>query len=533
MKKSKIALLEEIGFEFATEWEKRFERLSQFVQEHGRIPSANGSEPDEEASFQWLLVQKKIFDSGKFSEEKIHCLNQIEVNLNEIEQPVLLDRSEKVWERWCCKLEAYSQNNCGDANVDRKKDNNLYIWVCCQRKAFREERLSDDRAERLKAIGLDFNWSKKPLTHDLKWESMYSKLVDYHSKHGHCYVPWHYESERHGNLGYWVCQMRSSAAGAGTKGYPLSDEKKKKLLKLGFDFQLKRQLKKHYDDKWENTFEEYIKYKAENGGKDPPSNSRGLGNWLKNQRIKWRIGTLEQDRVDKLKAGHFDFRPLKVILQDEEWHNKFQEFVTYQTANDAKRAASDGDHPRHIHLEFESPNEVGSTKEAANEPPSVGEGLRKWISKQRSSYLKGTLELDRFKRLYKAGFDFRHERWDMMYELLVDFYEENGHCDIGNVDPKLAAWMENMQSDIEQQYLLGEPPSYRMMLLQSIFDRSQTKCWYAGCSKFATTHGLCRNHHSEESSMDAGSEQWKEMHTQLRSFIEGEDVYINLCSVVR
>ena len=78
------------------------------------------------------------------------------------------------------------------------------------------------------------------------------------------------------------------------------------LLKLGLDFRPNQLYKMHWDDKWNAMFEEYIKYKAAHG-KDPSKDVKDLGDWASLQRMKYRKGTIKEDRSERLNGVGFDF----------------------------------------------------------------------------------------------------------------------------------------------------------------------------------------------------------------------------------
>ena len=52
-----------------------------------------------------------------------------------------------------------------------------------------------------------------------------------------------------------------------------------KLAKLDFDFRIGHQVTKYCDKLCDSCFEDLLKFKAENDGKDLPKWGAGLGNW--------------------------------------------------------------------------------------------------------------------------------------------------------------------------------------------------------------------------------------------------------------
>ncbi|KAL7550830.1 hypothetical protein ACHAWF_014036, partial [Thalassiosira exigua] len=605
--KRKKALLEEIGVDLATEWNKGFDRFSRFFRENGTVPSADGTRPDEAANYKWMMGQKKSLDRGQLAEERIERLTRIGVRLDEMEEA-----PTGRWAKRFDRLKAHSRRNGGDANVEKGVDQKMIYWVRRQRKLFRNGTLGPARAALLKSIGLDFDWCKRKVASDRIWESMYSNLVDYRREHGHCDVPWDYRSERHGKLGWWVSSQKSLAAGKKKKGErPPSLEKKEKLLKLGFDFELNRQWKRYHDNNWDKKLEALVEHLEANGGKYPShQHEKGLANWVMIQRNHWRRGTLERDRLEKLEAVQFDFASGKGISkkeQDDKWNEMLDLLVRYKAATGGKdpkpssvarescqeRGDSDEDiedgKDSSLALQSEgwglmfdmlvdffevnghcniggtpnlenwvekmqrshcggvpsrqmdqlqaildrtpakcwygdcskfASNDNGLCRSHSSEDTAFDKvkDLAKWVAKQRETYQRGTLAQGLADRLKEAGFDFKVKGWEEMFALLAGFYEDNGHCAIGTSNPQLSRWVGKMRRNIDSR---REVPLYLRDLLLPILQGTGAKCWYKGCRKFASRrNGLCRRHSSEESSMEALSDQWKEMYRRLIAFVE-------------
>ena len=81
----------------------------------------------------------------------------------------------------------------GDCNVPQKHGT-LGTWVTSQRSAYRDEKLAQDRIDRLNSIG--FKWTLKEGGPKVPWETRFNELVQYKAKHGDCNIP-----RRQGQLG--------------------------------------------------------------------------------------------------------------------------------------------------------------------------------------------------------------------------------------------------------------------------------------------------------------------------------------------
>mmetsp|Transcript_35738 Transcript_35738/g.106648 ORF Transcript_35738/g.106648 Transcript_35738/m.106648 type:complete len:156 (-) Transcript_35738:174-641(-) len=71
------------------------------------------------------------------------------------------------------------------------------------RRTDRPQQLSQERIDRLEALGLVWRKREKPV---YTWEDSFQQLVQFKAEHGHTVVPQHYEPNRH--LGEWVTRMR-------------------------------------------------------------------------------------------------------------------------------------------------------------------------------------------------------------------------------------------------------------------------------------------------------------------------------------
>jgi len=100
-----------------------------------------------------------------------------------------------------------------------------------------------DRKKRLDEIG--FIWDAL----DFNWEERFNELVAYKTEHGNIDVPSKWPS----GLGAWVSNQRFSEK----KGV-ISPERKALLEEIGFVWD-------SFEAKWEASFSELLKYKADHG----------------------------------------------------------------------------------------------------------------------------------------------------------------------------------------------------------------------------------------------------------------------------
>ncbi|KAL7533500.1 hypothetical protein ACHAWF_004581 [Thalassiosira exigua] len=138
------------------------------------------------------------------------------------------------------------------------------------------------------------------------------KLAEFKKSNGHCRVPSTYRADP--PLASWVERIRVEnsrigAAGVGTSTL-LSRDRLRKLRDVGFHFERMQTIVP-----WEEHFQKLVVYREEHG-KDPPLSQKGLGGWVRRQRVLYsykqraegpRKHLLTDDREEKLRNVGFSF----------------------------------------------------------------------------------------------------------------------------------------------------------------------------------------------------------------------------------
>jgi len=201
------------------QWERLFQRLVQYKEEHGNTTVPTKYSKDRQLGT-WVRNQRLAGKKGKMSEERKRKLNDIGFTWNTISR----DRNTATWEEMFLRLVEYKKKH-GSANVPFRyhKDVQLGTWVNYQRTVHRLERLSVAKVKKLNSIGFEWNPHMK---HAATWEAMFWRLVAYKKCFGHTSVPFRYKPDP--QLGYWVTNQRTSH-----RKNKLSPERKYLLEALG------------------------------------------------------------------------------------------------------------------------------------------------------------------------------------------------------------------------------------------------------------------------------------------------------------
>ncbi len=95
--------------------------------------------------------------------------------------------------------------------------------------------------------------------------------------------------------------------------------------------------------------------------------------------------------------------------------------------------------------------------------------LARWVSTQRYHYKKGKLGEERVARLEDLGVEWDPvtANWEEMFQALVAFKENQGHCGVPNKwreNPQLATWVSNQR----QTFRKGELSEERVVRLEAL-----------------------------------------------------------------
>ena len=317
LSEDKIKKLEEIGmiFENAYEafWNKMYELTKKYYEHYGdlKIPNKfktlNGYEVDEKGynlGF-WISNQRVKYKNGTLSEDRIKKLKEIGMIFGIGKQ----DAWNKMYELAKKYYEHY-----GDLKVSQKfktingyetneKGYNLGLWITTQKTNYNKSILSEDRIEKLEEIGMIFE-----KVNDNTWNKMYELAKKYYEHYGNLKIPHNFKTingyevdEKGYNLGAWISTQRTSYNKS-----TLSEDKIKKLEEIGMIFE------NAYEDAWNKMYELAKKYyehygdlkipnrfKTENGY-ETNGNGYNLGGWISWQRVKYKTGTLSEDKIKKL-----------------------------------------------------------------------------------------------------------------------------------------------------------------------------------------------------------------------------------------
>lgn len=154
-----------------------------------------------------------------------------------------VDKTEQL--AWLVRYEALRRigiSNLGHAPIDNQLRQRLLLWIRNQRKQYRnyiEGRKNTLTTRRIDMLNdINFDWKYKEIHDKDTWSEMKSALLQFKTRHGHCFVPLVYPENR--KLGEWV-HLQRQIYQAKQRGdniiFPdlISKQNQKELIHLGLD----------------------------------------------------------------------------------------------------------------------------------------------------------------------------------------------------------------------------------------------------------------------------------------------------------
>mmetsp|Transcript_1747 Transcript_1747/g.2826 ORF Transcript_1747/g.2826 Transcript_1747/m.2826 type:complete len:451 (-) Transcript_1747:336-1688(-) len=296
---------------FQNRWKVKYDLLVEYKQEHGHCHIPTKEIIDGHKLGSWADNQRGFYKKGTLLHGRVHRLNGIGFNWSpmttkayqksKVKEPALRAQSMKVGafqQRWNEKydlLVEYKQEH-GHCNVPRNDITNgqkFSSWLNIQRRFYKKGTLPGHRVDRLNEIG--FNWSVydvmgRTMCVRVSWEEQFKQLVKFKGKHGHYDVPQH-DMINSQKLGLWVREQRASYKNGTLLNYRLV-----RLNEIRFNWSGSYL-------SWEGRFKQLVEFKGEHGHchvhlrylDNPP-----LGQWLDQQRKRYRGKKLQKDRIDQL-----------------------------------------------------------------------------------------------------------------------------------------------------------------------------------------------------------------------------------------
>ena len=406
-------------------WLEKFKFACLYYKEHGDllVPSDYIIDYDDKKFYlgKWIKTQRTNYKNNILSKERIQMLEKI---------GMAWDCNFNKWQRMYNLAQEYYKKN-GDLLIPEDyiviindEKISLGIWLVFQRQYYKKNKLSKEKIEMLKSIGMVWSIKKK-----YNWDCVYELAKDYYEKNNDLIVPKNYIieiGEENINLGNWILNQRKNY-----KNNKLSKEKIEMLEKIEMSWSLSF-------DKWEEMYKHAKNYYEKHCDLLVPydyfitvNNKKiDLGKWIFSQRVRYKNNSLSEEKIKRLeKIG---------MVWKVDFEKRWEEM--YEYANDY--------YEKHGNLLVPRSYE----KIIDNKLIKLG----KWVQAQRDKYRTGKLSEEKIEKLEKIGmvWNAKFDNWDNMYDVLLKYYEENNdikipingvYIDDKNNEIKLGRWLYNQK----------------------------------------------------------------------------------------
>lgn len=264
----------------------------------------------------WLELQRQVQAGqrpGRLTAEQAAKLEKLGIRWNH--------RLEAAWEKGFASAQKYRSEH-GDLLVPvRYRDKNDFAlgeWIVYNRQRYLGGNLTQNRIERLEAIGMVWSTSN-----DL-WEQNYAAATQYYLEHGDLEVPIKYETPSGFGLGVWLGAQR-----AAHKAGELPQEQVERLDALGMDWTNRN------DRKWMSLYDVAAAYYHEHGNLNVPSeyvtpDGVLLGKWVARQRYAYLNPDRSSARVTPERKTLLD--KLGMVWEKyDPWQERYDLALAYKT----------------------------------------------------------------------------------------------------------------------------------------------------------------------------------------------------------
>ena len=264
----------------------------------------------------WLELQRQVQAGqrpGRLTAEQAAKLEKLGIRWNH--------RLEAAWEKGFASAQKYRTEH-GDLLLPvRYRDKNDFAlgeWIVYNRQRYLGGNLTQNRIERLEAIGMVWSTSN-----DL-WEQNYAAATQYYLEHGDLEVPIKYETPSGFGLGVWLGAQR-----AAHKAGELPQEQVERLDALGMDWTNRN------DRKWMSLYDVAAAYYHEHGNLNVPSeyvtpDGVLLGKWVARQRYAYLNPDRSSARVTPERKALLD--KLGMVWEKyDPWQERYDLALAYKT----------------------------------------------------------------------------------------------------------------------------------------------------------------------------------------------------------
>lgn len=280
-----IEALNAIGmvWEIDDNWESFFSEAKQFYEDNGHldIPATYTTASGVNLG-KWYRSQRDNYRNGSLDQSKIKRLESIGIQWQSVKI--------RTWMKYYELAKVYFHKH-GNLQISSSyvtdEGIKLGVWISSQREQYAKNKLHEEQITLLEQICMEWN------RFDNQWEQGYAHAKAYRDTEGSLNVAASYISTDGFKLGAWISTQRNKY-----KTDKLTNTQVERLNALGMVWSPQ-------DALWEEVFLVAKTYAQENGTLDLSSgfitkNGVRLGQWLYNQKKKYKANKLDPQKTNKL-----------------------------------------------------------------------------------------------------------------------------------------------------------------------------------------------------------------------------------------
>ena len=261
LSKEQINKLEKIGISWIPKddtWNYNYELAKQYYKKFGDCNIPNTYKVNNTNLGNWLSTQRKKYKNNTLTQEQIDKLESINISWEPFKD---------IWEHnYTLAKKYYSIHKNLIVSEEYIIDNlNLSQWLTAQRKAYKNNKLTQEQINKLEAINICWDID------EYKWNENYKLAKEYYETYNNLLIPSCYKVQDI-KLGAWILYERQAY-----KNKSLSEEKIKKLESIGMIWE--NTLNYNWNKKYELAKKYYEKHNNSNITFDYKVNNTNLGKW--------------------------------------------------------------------------------------------------------------------------------------------------------------------------------------------------------------------------------------------------------------
>ena len=292
LSENKKSRLDSIGMVWNKEksWDIRFKLAKAFFDENGNLDMSTNYVTNGIWLGKWLSEQKKKYKAGKLSAEYVRQLETLNIDW----ESSIQKKYDEIWDGYFRKVKAYFDMHgeiSGIGSSASENDKKLNIWLQKQRRYYKDGKLSGEKTELLKSVGIVWD------TYADAWETGFLRAKSYYKTHGNLNIPLSYADENGYALGAWIANQRNNYKYPSGKK-KITETQKKRLDGIGMVWN-------PMEEQWERLYKSAEIYFNGHGNLDVPAGYKtadgySLKEWLRTQRNNRAKGTLSKERTERL-----------------------------------------------------------------------------------------------------------------------------------------------------------------------------------------------------------------------------------------